>query len=419
MNIFTKYKKIFFIFIFLVLVILLGWLLWRVFFSATPVPTTITTTPDGNIAGLPNTGQGGSIEGEINGSGTLPGGTETLTPDEIRRLNASEPTAVAIGGSTQVEILGPDRVLDPTLSKDGRIQYYNKDDGKFYKIDSEGNVTALSDKVFHGVSNVVWSSDKNQSIIEYPDGNKILYNFATEKQVTLPAHWQDFSFSPSGKQIISESIGLDPENRWLTVSDPDGSNAKSLASIGTRDQYVYPDWSPNNQIVATYTKGVDFNRQEVFFVGLNDENFKSTIVEGRGIQSQWSTNGDRLLYSVYHSRDDYKPRLWIVDAAGDTIGSNRYSFDVSTWADKCTFASNTTIYCAVPQNLEKGAGLYPELADRTQDDLYRLDLKTGTKQLIAVPDDAYNISQIMVPSAQNYLYFTDKSTGLIYQVKLR
>jgi hypothetical protein len=167
-----------------------------------------------------------------------------------------------------------------------------------------------------------------------------------------------------------------------------------------------------------YTKGVDFNRQEIYFVGLNGENFKSTMIEGRGLETQWSTTGDRLLYSVYSTRDNLNPRLWLVDASGDTINNNRRSFDLQTWASKCTFASNTEIYCAVPETLERGSGLYPELADKTKDDLYKIDLSAGTKKLIAVPDGAYNISQVLVDENQDYLYFTDKQTDLIYKIKL-
>ena len=168
-----------------------------------------------------------------------------------------------------------------------------------------------------------------------------------------------------------------------------------------------------------YTQGVDFNRQEVFFVGLNGENFKSTVVEGRGLETQWSPSGDRLLYSVYNTDDNLNPRLWIVDAAGDTIGANRRSLDLQTWADKCTFASNTEIYCAVPEYLERGAGLFPELAGKTKDDLYKIDLTTGTQRLLAVPDGSYNISQVMVSADQSCLYFTDESTGRLYKINLK
>jgi hypothetical protein len=419
MSIFTRYKKLFIIIIFLAVVAFLGYLLWKVFFQV-PISIpgnqqTTTTTP----GGLPAVGPNGEIGGEITGPGNLPGeenqpGITTGIPNP----DAFAPDEIANGGLTRVSPLTQATVLNPTLSRDGGVQYYNKDDGLFYKIDENGNAVKLSDKIFYQADKVTWAPDKDQAIIEYPDGSKIMYNFATEKQVTLPAYWKDFSFADNSSQIVAKSIGLDPDNRWLVVSGSDGSQATALESIGTKDATVYPSWSPNNQIVAMYTRGVDFDRQEIFFVGLNGENFKSTIIEGRGLQSQWSTEGDKLLYSVYHTRDDLKPRLWIVDASGDNIGAERRSFNLQTWADKCTFASNTEVYCAVPENLEAGSGMFPELADKTKDNLYKIDLATGTQKLVAVPDGAYNISQIMVPDNQGYIYFTDKSTQKIYKVKM-
>ncbi len=413
MEFFSRYKKIFLMIGFLALVILIGWLIWRTFFSP-PVSVPVagglsTTTP----SGLPTAGPGGETGGEISGPGALPSGQNINgAPDP------NKPSDIALGGLTKTETLTKYPTLDPTLSKNGGVQYYNKDDGRFYTIDKNGQTVLLSDKVFYDVKNVVWAPDKDKAVIEYPDGKKIMYNFASKSQVTLPAHWQDFSFSPSSGQLISKSLGLDPENRWLTVSSEDGSKAINLENIGTNDKTVYPAWSPNGQIVAMYTKGVDFNRQEVFFVGLNGENFKSTIIEGRGFQPQWSTTGDRLLYSVYNSDNNLNPKLWIVDASGDSISQNRKSIDLNTWASKCTFASNTEVYCAVPDSLEKGAGLFPELADKTKDSLYKINIQTGTKELVAVPDGAYNISQLIVPSDTKTLYFTDKKTGQIYKVNL-
>ncbi|MFA5023992.1 MAG: hypothetical protein WC523_03510 [Patescibacteria group bacterium] len=419
MNIFARYKKIFLVLAFLILVLAIGYLLWRLFFKSSALPPTATSTP-GEISGLPTAEPGTGQSGELGGTGTLPGEEPggTLTPG-TSAVSPDEPNPLAVGGLTKTDALTNSPVLDPVLSADGHVQYYDQNDGRFYKIDENGKVTLLSDQVFYNVRQIVWAPNKDQAILEYPDGNKILYNFNTKKQVTLPAHWKDFSFSPSSDKIISKSIGLDPENRWLVVANADGSQAKALESIGTKDATVFPSWSPNNQIVAMYTKGVDFDRQEIYFVGLNGENFKSTMIEGRGLQTEWSTNGDRLLYSVYSTRDDLKPRLWVVDASGDTINQNRRSFDLQTWASKCTFASNTEIYCAVPETLEKGAGLFPELADKTKDDLYKIDLANGTKTLIAVPEGAYNISQVLVPTSDDYLYFTDKKTGQLYKVRLR
>ena len=421
MNIFSRFKKIIIIIAFVGLIIFFGYLLWKLFFQTTiPAPEGegISTTTTG---GLPSAGIGSGNIGNIGGSGNLPGTEDpgrTGTPTGSPNPDASAPSQTATGGLTSVSPIVKSQVLNPTVSTDGTIRYYNKEDGRFYKLDDNGKIVKMSEKVFHQADNVTWSKSGDKAIIVYPDNNKIMYDFSIDKQVTLPSYWKDFSFSNDSEQIVAKSISIDPENNWLIVSNSDGSKAVALEDIGVNEGIVYPSWSPNNQIVAIYTKGVDFNRQEIYFVGLNGENFKSTMIEGRGLQSKWSTDGNTLLYSVYNSVDEMKPRLWIVDANVDQIGENRRSFNLQTWANKCTYATDTEIYCAVPEELQAGAGLFPELADRTKDNLYKIDLKTGTQKLIAIPDGAYNVSQILVPENQNNLYFTDKSTGMIYKVSL-
>lgn len=416
-----RYKKIFFALAFLGLVFLIGYFLWSTFFRPTAIGPTEVSTSTGSVGGLPSVGLGSGGEIIGGGSGTLPGDTGggIATTSQGSLAPQAEPGKIASGGLTETKAISDSPVLNPTLTDSGSLLYYDRDDGRFYRLDKNGKATMLSDKVFHQVQSVTWAPNESQAILEYPDGSKILYNFDTKKQVTLPSYWQDFSFSPDSQSITAKSIGLDVENRWLITSNSDGSSAKTIEAIGENADDVYPDWSPNKQIIAYYTRGLDFNRQQVFFVGLNDENFKSTIIEGRGLEAQWSTEGNRLLYSVYNSSDGYLPRLWVVDAQGEAIGQNRRSFDLNTWASKCAFASDSQIYCAVPENLEAGAGLFPELADKTKDNLYKIDLTNGSRQLIAVPDGAYNVSDILVSSSQDYLYFTDKRTGQLYSIRLR
>ncbi|GAF84313.1 unnamed protein product, partial [marine sediment metagenome] len=307
-----------------------------------------------------------------------------------------------------------------TLSKNGSdLQYYNQKDEKFYRITKDGQITPLSDKAFHQVQSIVWSPNKDKAILEYPDGANIIYNFTTNKQITLPKHWKDFDFSSNGQQIVMKSMGLDPDNRWLAVVSDDGSKARRIEALGDKDATVYPSWSPNNQSIAMYTKGVGFDRQEIFFVGLHNENFKSAIIEGRGFEPRWSPKGDRLLYSVYSSQTDLKPSLWIVNAQGENIGTGRKSLRVETWANKCTFADNINLYCAVPENLEEGAGLFPEMAKNTSDRLYKIDIRTGLKKLVAIPDDWYNMSNLIISDNGYYLYFTDETTGRLHKIRLK
>lgn len=414
MDFFFKYKKIFLIIGFIAVVILLGYMLYALFFKPakpiTPEQPTATTTP----GGLPVSPEGGERLPTIIGEGGLP-----ITP-EGAVITEGPPSEVARGGLTKATGLNDSPSAGITLSSDGSsLQYYNKNDGKFYRIDKDGEAVALSDKVFHSVDKITWSSDKNKAILEYPDGANIVYDFSSNNQTTLPPHWKDFDFSPQGNQIVMKSMGLDPNNRWLAVVNEDGSKARIIESLGSKDSTVYPSWSPNNQSIAMYTEGVDFDRQEVFFVGLNGENFKSTVVEGRGFQPKWNPNGEQLLYSVYSSKDDMKPNLWVVNANGENIGTDRKSLNIETWADKCTFANENELYCAVPNNLEKGSGLFPELANNTTDTLYKIDMRSGTKKMIAVPDGQYNMSSMVVSENGFNLYFTDKNSGRLYTIKLK
>lgn len=189
--------------------------------------------------------------------------------------------------------------------------------------------------------------------------------------------------------------------------------------MGENADSVYSAWSPNNQIVAMYTEGKDYDRQEVYFVGLNGENFKSTIIEGRGFDPKWSDDGSKLLYSVYSSANDMKPNLWIVDAEGDQIGSERKNLNVETWAEKCTYANTVDLYCAVPENLPEGAGVFKQLAKTTKDNLYKINTLTGQKSLVAVPDGSYNMSNLIVSENGYNLYFTDETTSNLYKIKLK
>ncbi|MGE5425836.1 MAG: TolB family protein [Bacillota bacterium] len=419
MGFFSRYKKIFISLGFILAVALLAYLLWTFFFKQPAAPIE-TLEPGGIMGGLTPSGDGSPNYSTSTGPGKLEPGSgrdnqnqgTTLPPD------SNEASDVALGGITKTDLAVSDNVSSATMTENGQLRYYSETDGKFYRLSQDGPV-ALSDKVFHEVSDVVWSGNGGKAIIEYPDGSKISYDFDTGKQVTLPKHWEDFSFSPDATRISAKSLGADVENRYLVVANADGSRARSLSAIGNNDKDVYPVWSPNNQAAAMYTRGVDFNRQEVFFVGLNGENFKSTIVNGRGFQPLWSDSGDKLLYSVYSSDRGMNPSLWIVGAQGDEIGQNRTELGLNTWAEKCNFATNTDLYCAVPESLPEGAGLFPELATNTSDLLYKIDLKTGAKKLIAIPDSGATIANIMVSDTQDLLYYTDAQTGKLYEIRLK
>ncbi len=406
---------------FLGICVLLGFAIYWVFFRKAPtgtVPIETGTRTDGSTFPQigerdtpPITGGNTTLPTNSQQNGQTGGQTGSIvSPDSITRPN-SQPLI-----TKTVDV----NVGSPSPGPRGDARFYNRNDGKFYTLDQNGDVRVLSDTVFYNVTQATWSPKTNESVIEYPDGSNIYYNFDTNTQVTLPKHWESFSFSEEGARITAKSMGLSVDNRWLITSDPTGNNVSLIEPLGDNASKVIVDWSPNRQVVALSLTGDEIGgqRQEVLLIGQNHENFKSIEVEGRGLQTQWSPQGSKLLHSVHSSRTDYKPELWIVDASPDTAGSNRKPLGVNTWASKCTMSDERTVYCGVPSSLESGAGFAPEVADFTQDTFYRIDTVTGVRTELVV-DDAHVVESMFVSGDGSTLYFTDKNQSGLFSIPLK
>ncbi len=326
------------------------------------------------------------------------------------------PDSEALGKITKIETIIPKPTRFSSFDENNLI-YYDPGADKFRKISANGEISDYHRQLFYNVQEVSWSPDRRRAILEYPDGSNILYDFETDRQITLPKHWQNFSFSGNGQEIAFKSIGLDEENRYLTISRPDGSQPRILESIGGVEDQFDPNWSPSGQIAATFTKSRDYDRSEVYFIGQHNENFKMMIVEGRDFRGKWSPDGQKILYSVYSSRQDYRPQLWISNAVPGDIGANRKFLNLQTWVEKCSFADKTKIYCAAPKELPFGIGLEPEQAKNISDQIYEINLKTGTQKLIAIPEKDLSVSKILISPNSRELFLTD-SRGRIHKIKL-
>lgn len=378
-----------------------GYAIYAVFFRAPTGPTPGAPAAEGGVGSLPGAGP------------ALP--RAAPTPPPRGREAPGAPSLFAIGGLTLARTIAA-RAASPALSPDGRaVSYYDPSDSHFYRVGPDGARIALSDKQFYNVEQATWSPNQDRAIIEYPDGSNILFDFQTQQQVTIPKHWEDFAFTADGAEIAGKSIGTDPENRWLIVANPDGSGAIPVEPLGGNADKVLVSWSPTKEVVALAKTGeaIGFGREEIIPLGLHNENFRGLQVEGLGFTSIWSKNGRELIYSVYSQESGYKPELWVVEASGDRMGNNRRRLNVQTWADKCVPAGDTMLLCAVPLTMPDGAGFERSIAESSPDSLYRIDLKTGLRTLIAVPDSKSSITKLMVSADGRSLFFQEAgSTSL-------
>lgn len=403
--------------VFILISIGIGYLLFRVFFSSDPIRITRTpvrdetpstsTFPTGGPA-LP-TDPGTDVTPE---TGDLPSARDRINTGE-QEIPEATPTFNPIVNS----------FAQDAIASNGGVQFYNQADGKFYRKDANGDVSPFSEKVFFSAEEITWDDNGSKAIIEYPDGANIVYNFDTGEQVTLPQHWEDFSFSANGGEIAAKSMAVSPENRWLVTTDANGQNTRLIEPMGDNADKVIMDWSANRQVVAFSRTGqaLGANRQEILLVGLNGENFKSLVVEGRDFRPQWTPDGDRVLYSIYSERSNFRPELWIVSASGDNIGEGRTYLNINTWADKCDFGETDSryVYCGVPESLEEGAGFVPDIANQTRDIIYRIDTVTGARTPLTSQGDGFIVVEsLQVDEESNLLYVTDKNSNALYEVTI-
>ncbi len=394
---------------FVLLVIALAYGLFALFFRSGSTPVVNAPANQPGVGGLPSVGSG--TPGQLNNT---PGG---LLPSNQPGQASNAPSAVADGGLTETSVLVPNQAIGAASDGTG-VVYYQPNDGKFYRVTSSGTATPLSSEIFHDVQNVTWAPNRSEAVLQYPDNSNIIYNFDTQKQTTLPSHWQDFSFSPTGDQLAFKSLGLDANSRWLGVAGADGASPTAVQALGNNADNVHVDWSPSRQVVATYADHTGANQEEIYFVGLNGENFKSMTAPGIGFQSSWTPDGHRLLYSVASGDSSYKPELWIADASGDNIGNNRENLELNTWANKCTFSSTTNLICAVPNNLPEGAGLTPAIASTASDTFYRVDLTSGRSTVLAEPSTNVSAQNLTTSSDGHWLFFQDAGSGQLYKIAL-
>lgn len=377
-----------------------------------PTPTEPGTNANANApGGLPSAG---------NTNGNMPyvpppTGTGTLPPA----------SPVAKGGPTQTTTLVASPTLGQVLSADGKtVRFYDRLTGKFMAIGADGKLIELSNRTFPDVRNVTWSKDASKVVMEFPDGSKLEFDFTTQRQATIPASWQDFSFSPQSDKLVVKQNTADINGRYLVVSNADGTEARPVVALGNNAEEVIVAWSPSGDVLAMSQTGDaefsdQFGQRQVLFVGQNGENFPATMVDGLGFEPLWSPDGSYLLYSAAASADDFRPRLYAVTGSGTNRGSGRRALNLMTFVDKCTFADNTTAYCAVPDSLPEGIGLERAALGNMPDAFYKINIVTGIVTLIGRPDTDTMVSSLRVSTDGSTLFFTDENSGSLKKIALK
>lgn len=330
---------------------------------------------------------------------------------------------IAQGGNTRVTRI-VDHQVQGIAVVGSQLRYYDQDEGKFYQISADGTVkNLLTEEKFPQVREVAWSPSAKEAILTFPDGTNLFYNFEKKTQVTLPKEMKEIRFSPTGTEIGFEFVTDQSDKNFLGISNPNGSELRRVELLGEQSRNVEINWSPTKQVLANFRKTSGADQQEVYFIGLYGENFKLLEVPGRGFEGTWNKAGDKMLYSTYSSENDFNPELRIVDVGGDRTGQNETSVGLATWPSKCAIGSQSA-YCGVPDALERGSGIFPELAQNASEAFWKINLRTGEKTKLANPLSeegigGFNAERVFLSSDEHLLYFVDRNTKQLHSIRLR
>lgn len=390
--------------IFLTIAGIVGIALYWLFFRSTPevAPEVTPTVQEEGTGGLPTSGEAGERPDIAQGEGSLP-----ISP-------------TAQGGITDILTLTTAPVVRPTGRVQGGVAYYDPADGRFYSIRNNGSPEALSDTRFPNAQNITFAPSGSAVAVEFPDGSNVLYDFTAQRQTTIPSHWEDFSFTGDGAAVAAKSIGNDPSNRSLVVTATDGSSTQVIAALGNNQDKVDVNISGDGGVVAfsrTGGEGSTFGQRDIYLIAPDGEASGVLVVNGTNFHALWSPNSAHLLYSVADAGDDYRASLWYADRLGDRAGEPRRRLSVKTTVDKCVFADDTTVYCAVPRTMPAGGGAGGSLL-RGPDQLYRINVTTGTATLAAIPVFATAMRNLAIDESGSSIYFLDDQ-GRLSVVRLR
>ncbi|MFA5995133.1 MAG: hypothetical protein WCW27_06270 [Patescibacteria group bacterium] len=405
-------QRILLVSVLLIGAVFIGWLIYFIFFK----PIFQTSTTNDNTAVVSN--------------GQLPDINLDNNPVLINtnNVNGGLPIidAVARGKETLSAVVYNGETQSPTLNNTGLVSFYNAADGKFYRVDANGNVIPISEQVFKGVNEVAWSNDNNKAVLQFEDGNKLMYDFTNKKQYTLNKDIQEVDFSANDTQIGFKYMVANTNDRWLGVSNPDGSQVQGIEPLGDNADKVIVDWSPSGKMIGTFQEYVDNINQKVIPVGLKGENYKAFVVNGRGLQTKWSPSGDTMLYATYSTATNYNYTLGVAKVEGDTVGTSKTTLGLNTTVDKCAYnSSGTTLYCAVPTQQPTGAAIAPEKLDTVPHEIYRINLAAGTTEKIAIPADNVKgtslngINNVLVDANEKTLYYQEAVTKQLRKINLK
>ncbi len=389
----NRTKRIIYISIMVVIFIVLGYLLFRSLF----IKETVVKDSVGRITGrapgtgLPQFGEGAVLVEE---------------PREIEISGRPEQKLIRLSG---FPVVSP--ALDATQKK---IRFYKKDGGDLLQSDFSGeSQEKISNLTIIGLLEALWAPKGDRAAVFYLDGEQLksFLHIGTTSTAALPQDLSGFSWSPDGKSLAYLQKRDDKLN--LVVADSSARSSQTIFSTPILDAQI--QWVTNDRF-AVQTAPSGLAEGFIFSYSRSSGAFTKVLGPLLGLTSLWSPDGSKVLVSSTGT-DGKNLRLSVNDSSGKAL----FNITPPTLPQKCKWLSPQKLYCAVPRTSPANSVLPDEYLRgelNTSDRIIRLDLESKKIEEIFNQED-FDISDLLLTKAEDYLFFINRKDGALWSLKLK
>lgn len=296
-----------------------------------------------------------------------------------------------------------------------KLYYFKKDGGELAAFSfPAGTQESLSTITIVGLVDALWSPARDRAIVSYLDGT-IIKSFlfkaiGTSSVATLPSGVRSSAWSPTGSSLayLTQKDG----ETALATADSSGKNQKTI--FRTPMQELALSWPlPEKFALQTNPSGVVPGY--IFLYTRSTGELTRFLGPLNGLTSLWSPKGGRVLVGSTNAAGKS-----LLLAIRDSSGKEIMTASVQTLPEKCAWASEERVYCAVPRGIPQDAILpddYRRGELNTNDRLVVIDLKTKIISGI-FNDGGYDMADLAVTRDEKYVFFTDRITGNVWGVEV-
>lgn len=189
-----------------------------------------------------------------------------------------------------------DAALAATNAPDSNaVLYYHPSNGYVSRLNLETRLNiVISSTQLAGLTNVIWSPDKNRVITTFRSSTGPVYkyfDYTNRKNGSLGANIKDAVFSPDSQRIaLIRSAGGDSA---IVITDFEGKNAQTI--LKTRLNNIRLSW-PSDHMLSFVANDADTGAQSFYTVSEGGD--LSQLISGvDNLSVRWSPDGTKFLYS--------------------------------------------------------------------------------------------------------------------------